>query len=537
MEEEEVEKLKSNLAESKHQAEEVSQLRVKLFDAITEKEELESSIQILEDELSSLRITLEATIRGTEEAVTPIRAELMQVTREKEELQSSVAWLEGELASVRKELEAGGSTRMEEVAQLRTRLMQTITEKEDFESSVQALEEELSSLRLQMESGQNATTEETSTLKAQLGQISAENEDLASTVQSLEDELATLRLESQTGHIATVELKARCADLDMERNLLMEKCIELRDGHAALEVNFAEAERLRSSAEAEILRLRTEHSAASQSGQTSSAEMSELAQLRVALMDLTADRDDLQEKLADAEEKLAELVTLQVSNSELSMELDEALAKVQMLEEERAAETAELKSQLAENAAKLNQQEQKMDRVSVERDQLQQAVLRMESRAEQLPTRAGDGEYSSTEMPTGGDVAALNKRITDLEQELHETKIKAAKSLRQVKLLRAEAAKQQKAAAAGGGEDYFNSAVEEELRKQVADAEKTTADKIKEIASLMLRIDMLEGANERFLQAKERQDNEMAMLQQRNRELLAQVIHPTAFGLFIGCRG
>ena len=38
-----------------------------------------------------------------------------------------------------------------------------------------------------------------------------------------------------------------------------------------------------------------------------------------------------------------------------------------------------------------------------------------------------------------------------------------------------------------------------------------------------MRIDTLEGANERFMQAKERQDNEMAMVQQRNRELLSQV--------------
>ena len=46
---------------------------------------------------------------------------------------------------------------------------------------------------------------------------------------------------------------------------------------------------------------------------------------------------------------------------------------------------------------------------------------------------------------------------------------------------------------------------------------------MKEIERLLMRIDTLEGANERFMQAKERQDNEMAMVQQRNRELLSQV--------------
>lgn len=49
------------------------------------------------------------------------------------------------------------------------------------------------------------------------------------------------------------------------------------------------------------------------------------------------------------------------------------------------------------------------------------------------------------------------------------------------------------------------------------------AEKVKEVERLLLRIDTLEGANERFLQSKERQDHDMALLQHRNRELLAQV--------------
>ena len=38
----------------RNQAEEVSQLRVKLFDAITEKDDLESSVQALEEELANV---------------------------------------------------------------------------------------------------------------------------------------------------------------------------------------------------------------------------------------------------------------------------------------------------------------------------------------------------------------------------------------------------------------------------------------------------------------------------------------------------
>merc|ERR1712071_10846 len=114
---------------------------------------------------------------------------------------------------------------------------------------------------------------------------------------------------------------------------------------------------------------------------------------------------------------------------------------------------------------------------------------------------------------------SLKKKIASLESELHEAKIKVAKSLRQVKLLKAELAKQKEKTS----EDYFSSAVEEEQRKQVSDAEKVTAEKVKEIERLLLKIDTLEGAGDRFLQSKERQDNDMAMLHQRNQQLLSRI--------------
>lgn len=58
---------------------------------------------------------------------------------------------------------------------------------------------------------------------------------------------------------------------------------------------------------------------------------------------------------------------------------------------------------------------------------------------------------------------------------------------------------------------------------KVSDAERVTAEKVKEIERLLIKIDTLEGASERFLQSKERQDNDMAMLQQRNQQLLSRV--------------
>ena len=83
--------------------------------------------------------------------------------------------------------------------------------------------------------------------------------------------------------------------------------------------------------------------------------------------------------------------------------------------------------------------------------------------------RVEKAEMETQEKTEGGSDDNLRKQIAGLESELHEAKIKAAKSLRQVKLLRAELTKEKEAAASAkqsGGDDYFNFAVEEELRKQ-----------------------------------------------------------------------
>ena len=69
----------------------------------------------------------------------------------------------------------------------------------------------------------------------------------------------------------------------------------------------------------------------------------------------------------------------------------------------------------------------------------------------------------------------------------------------------------------------------EELAKEkeaFAANKEATAEKVKEINRLLMRIDTLEGA-------KERQDNEMAKLHQRNRELMSQVLDLYPLFIFI----
>merc|ERR1711911_500233 len=120
-------------------------------------------------------------------------------------------------------------------------------------------------------------------------------------------------------------------------------------------------------------------------------------------------------------------------------------------------------------AAMALDKEQKLERVSIERDELQQTVHSIQSRGEEFRSLSPDEEKDQQETlgKESEEVDSLKKKIASLENEVHEAKIKVAKSLRQVKLLKTELAKQKDQSKEKSSDDYFGSAIEEELRKQV----------------------------------------------------------------------
>ncbi len=63
------------------------------------------------------------------------------------------------------------------------------------------------------------------------------------------------------------------------------------------------------------------------------SNLTEPAQLRLAIMDLTSEKEQLYEKLTEAKEKLSKLMSLQIIYSELSMELEEAQSRIQVIKE------------------------------------------------------------------------------------------------------------------------------------------------------------------------------------------------------------
>ena len=59
----------------------------------------------------------------------------------------------------------------------------------------------------------------------------------------LSAEVETLNRDLEAAKVNTFELNARCADLDMERNLLLAKCMELQDVQLVLATRCAEMDK------------------------------------------------------------------------------------------------------------------------------------------------------------------------------------------------------------------------------------------------------------------------------------------------------
>lgn len=317
------------------------------------------------------------------------------------------------MAQLREKLE--GMTVMQETQRLlaaqrddlSNQLSVQLSERDQLLDRIADLTQELENFKQKWDSEEadrmQRSGEEVSALRLKLFEVVSEKEQLTSSIESLEEELASFRSSS-------VELNSQLADLSMERQLLIEKCMELNETRTALEM--------------------AQHQLSQLQLQSPAAPSSELIELRTAVFNLTSERDELS-----------------IAQSEIGMELEETQARLQVMEQEIVMERQDWQRRLDDAGLRLAQQLERIDRVSVERDHLQQSI--------------------SNQPPRNEENSVLVDKISALETELHETKIKAAKSLRQVKLLRAE-----KASAPPSGptvqDSFFAAAAEEELRKQVS---------------------------------------------------------------------
>ena len=480
-----------------HSESELSQLRVAILDLTTERDDLNDRVAHLE--------TLEAQHFQME-------ARHQELTAHLEELKIKSDLLEKENAEQldgRQSLQEKYSMAESELSQLRVAILDVTTERDDLNDRVAHLET-LGAQHLQMEAQHQELTANLEELKTKSDLLEKDNVEQSNGRQSLqekfsiaESELSQLRvaildvtterddLSDRVAHLET--LTARNTESQSELNQLEKDNVELMNSYQSLQEKYAISETelsqlrvaiskvtterddikdrlaLLQTLEAQYLQMETEYKAlqnesSSLQDQVKNSETSfELGQLRVALQDVTEERSELQDSLRDAED---ELTTLRITISELSMERDEFSAHVQVLEDQ-LSQADEQKKQIAAMAL---DKEQKLERVSIERDELQQTVHSMHSRAEEFRPALPEGEEAQqeTQGKESEEVNSLKQKIASLESEVHEAKIKVAKSLRQVKLLKAELAKQKEQSKDKATDDYFGSAIEEELRKQVS---------------------------------------------------------------------
>ncbi|XP_015600609.1 protein lava lamp isoform X2 [Cephus cinctus] len=146
----------------------------------------------------------------------------------------------------------------------------------------------------------------------------------------------------------------------------------------------------------------------------------------------------------------------------------------------------------------------------------------------------------SLEVQLETRIAELEDRIRDLEtekQNLEEEKTlvqtrngKLVRKLKEYKVQNGNLHQQLKSQRSVVGFCDLDSAIEEELKLQIANLEKTLAEvknelkkMIAEKAALEKRLDVLTAANERLVEMKERQDLDVEVCQIRNKELANKV--------------
>merc|ERR1719392_437430 len=115
-------------------------------------------------------------------------------------------------------------------------------------------------------------------------------------------------------------------------------------------------------------------------------------------------------------------------------------------------------------------------------------------------------------------------------EDLNSAKLKSGKLLVKVKQLTKEVEALKKAGKTSGGQDDLDRALQDEIKLQADKAQNELKECKKEIenmkqekTSLVRKVDTLEAGNERLVELKEKQDNEVEFLQHEVRELSSKV--------------
>lgn len=131
------------------------------------------------------------------------------------------------------------------------------------------------------------------------------------------------------------------------------------------------------------------------------------------------------------------------------------------------------------------------------------------------------------------EIESMKGELEKMSKELQEQTAKYTKALKKLKEQKIICEKLQSEVSKFKNNEGFgdlNAAIVDELKSQIENMEKKERELLKNIdnfkaekESLLKRIDVLNAGNEKFLQMKERQDNDAELWQRKNNELLIEI--------------
>lgn len=429
-------------------------------------------------------------------------------------------------------------------------------------NDLKMLQEEYRTIQVQSQRLRQLVTDETQ-IDLLITELNTANQKMSSQLQQHADVEAGLRTE--------ISLK------DTEITAMRTELTSMEDTVEAL---TAERDRQIESYKLQINKLETEMRNASDNdliqkwGQRISATTTERDLLQLQVSDLTRSLDELKESLAsqhdlqiELENALREKDQAQILIANLTQALDDSKQNTQesKMHRDSLQEFTSMEKSIVER--ELEQVPTAVDKPIDEHEQSAQVPVEKEVHEIQLDTGSGwdngsenlnideeswgwnaesaqsvvSSQHLSTmtlsaEMQLRAKVEDLQNRITDLEaqnariaEENKAAQVKSGKLVKKLKEYKVQIEGLQQQLKTQKQTDSFfdlDTAIEEELKAQIANLEKALNEikeekknVIAEKEALLKRFDVVVSANERYMEMKERQDMEVEVLRIRNNEL------------------
>ena len=454
---------------------------------------------------------------------------------------------------------------MTELSSKNNEIQELIKFKEMHESQLNSLQNDLTNLKSSLEESRETVAEKDKTIEDLNTDLENLKTELENTTPTENPELDQLKSDLEEQKIALEQWNTWANEKTEEINVLSADKIELQTAMENLQKELEESKKVATEKEPS-------------EEPVDNALKEEVEQQRKVLEDWntwavqkTEEYNQLLEaynQYVQAHQALeAEIERLKAVNTELEDKIaktSETLTEVPpKTEDNKAAYEAEiekLKNEITGLAAKMTIPNEAFTSQFDDKAMLEAEISRLKTENEELKVSksteveafddtpawgAPEDEVLLTSSDNNNALLELEAEISDLKQkirseqeekgklneEINAAKVKHGKLTLKVKQLTKELNSRKSASpAASIGDDSLDKAIQDELNQRATKAEKALKDSQQQIQDLVAektrlleRVDTLEGGNERFMELKENQDQEVQFLKNQNLQLKNQL--------------